>query len=93
MLTYEMAERAAGYYCAVRDLEEELEAELREQMGEDEYEQGNHDGYLSHPDWDKKSDELYDEWNLNEAEQDVLSQALEAGLCDYFGAEDIMEVL
>ena len=93
MVSYEMAERAAGYYCAVRALEDELEAELRVMMGEEEFDEGNHDGYQSHPEWDDKCDALYDEWALSEAEEEVLSQALEAGLCDYFSPEDVMSVL
>ena len=84
-ITFEAAKRAAGYYCAVRDLEDRLERELNDINGD-------LDGYLSHPHWYKLSDQLNDEWALTEEEQAVLSFALEAGLCDYFGPEDIMEV-
>ena len=80
-ITFKAAERAAGYYCAVRDLENRLKAELNHE-----------DNYLSHPHWYKLSDQLNDEWALTEEEQAVLSFALEAGLCDYFGPEEIMEV-
>jgi hypothetical protein len=93
MVSYEMAERAAGYYCAVRALEDELEAELRVMMGEEEFDEGNHDGYQSHPDWDDKCTSLADDWDLDDDEAEVLNFALEAGLCDYFSAEDVMSVL
>ena len=85
LITWEEAERAAGYYCAVRELEDELEAELNDEDGE-------LDGYLSHPQWDEKIDALNDEWALTPREDEVLSYALDAGLCDYFGPEDIMEL-
>ena len=92
-ITYETAERAAGYYCAVRALEDELEAELRVMMGEEEFDEGNHDGYQSHPDWDNKSDALTEEWALTDEEDEVLGAALDAGLCDYFRAEDVLQAL
>ena len=91
-ITWEEAERAAGYYCAVRDLEEECEEEMREEMGEDKFYEGDHDGYISHPQWDERSDALADKWNLTPREDEVLTYALESGLCDYFGPEDIMEL-
>ena len=83
IITYEDAERAATYYCSVRDLEEELEAELRDRGEDEAY-------YLEHPEWDAKSEALNAQWNLSEQEQKVLSYALEEGLCDYFGPEDIL---
>ena len=92
-MDYNTAERAAGYYNAVRALEDELEDALREEMGDDAWDEGDHDGYLSHPDWDAKSDALSDEWNLTPEEDKVLSLALDAGLCDYFTADDIMETV
>ena len=91
MIDFETAERAAGYYNAVRDLETQLEEELKESMGEEAWDEGNHDGYLSHPDWDLKSDALADEWNLSPEEDDVLGKALDAGLSDYLSPEDILE--
>ena len=60
-------------------------------MGEDEWDEGDHDGYQSHPDWDKKIDSLNDAWNLTEEENTVLEYALDQGLCDYFSAEDIIQ--
>jgi len=51
-------------------------------MGEDEWDEGDHDGYQSHPDWDKKIDSLNDAWNLTEEENTVLEYALDQGLCD-----------
>lgn len=33
------------------------------------------------------------EWNLTEEEDKILGLALEEGLCDYFSAEDVIEVL
>lgn len=85
VITWEEAERAAGYYCAVRDLEEQLEEELRDK--------GDFDSqYTEHPDWYDKSDQLADKWDLTPREDEVLSYALDSGLCDYFGPEDIMEL-
>ena len=85
-VTWEEAVRAAEYYCAVRDLEEELEADFRDHG---DYESG----YLDHPEWYDKCDALNDNWALTEREQEVLGMALETGLCDYFGPEDIIDAL
>jgi hypothetical protein len=79
MVSYEMAERVAGYYCAVRALEDELTTE--------EY------NNTEHPEWDVRESEITEEWALSEAEEELLSQVLEAGLCDYFSPEDVMSVL
>ncbi len=75
-ITYETAERVAGYYCAVRALEDEL--------GED---------CQSHPEWEEKEEALTEEWALTDEEDEVLGAALDAGLCDYFRAEDVIQVL
>jgi hypothetical protein len=79
-ITFQMAERAAGYYCAVRDLEDKLGDELG-------------GIYTDHPQWDELSDQLWDQWDLSDDEVDVLHKALDAGLCDYFGPEDILHEL
>ena len=91
--TYEMAEKVANYYCEVRALEDEMEASLREMIGAEEFDEGNHDGYQSHPDWNDRCEALHEEWDLTEEESELLSYALERGLYDYFCAEDVMSVL
>jgi hypothetical protein len=80
MFTYDMAERVSSYYCAVRDLEDKLGYELGGL-------------YTDHPDWDLLSDQLYDNYALTDTEEDLLCDVLNAGLCDYFGPEAVVQVM
>ena len=89
-LNIQIAERVAEYYNDKYEMMRQCEDELRELWGDQKYDEGDHEGYLSHPQWTERLQKLDNYWSLSENDQEVLDYVLSVGLCDRFTAQDVM---
>ena len=84
IFTYDMAERVAGFYRDIRFVEEELGRDMPE---------GEESEYSRHPQWDILRDVVWSKWSLTGEEQKLLLMAAKGGICDYFRAADVVQVM